>query len=149
MKDRISEIMMKEGLSATQFADKIGISASSLSHILNGRNNPSLDVVTRIHSAFPKISTDWLIYGSGNMEITPIETKNTDIFESKIDENSIFSSNGTSEIKNRKEIVVEQLQNDIKNIVRQEVKSVEKPAPKITEIRIFFDNGIYETFKPE
>ena len=140
---------MKEGLSATQFADKIGISASSLSHILNGRNNPSLDVVTRIHSAFPKISTDWLIYGSGNMEITPIETKNTDIFESKIDENSIFSSNGTSEIKNRKEIVVEQLQNDIKNIVRQEVKSVEKPAPKITEIRIFFDNGIYETFKPE
>ena len=140
---------MKEGLSATQFADKIGISASSLSHILNGRNNPSLDVVTRIHSAFPKISTDWLIYGSGTMEIASVEAKNADIFKSKTDENSIFSSNGTSEIKNRKEIVVEQFQNDIKNIVRQEVKSFEKPVPKITEIRIFFDNGIYETFKPE
>ena len=83
------------------------------------------------------------------MEIASVEAKNADIFKSKTDENSIFSSNGTSEIKNRKEIVVEQFQNDIKNIVRQEVKSFEKPVPKITEIRIFFDNGIYETFKPE
>lgn len=149
MKDRISEIMMKEGLSATQFAEKIGISASSLSHILNGRNNPSLDVVTRIHSAFPQISTDWLIYGTGTMEIESFDAKNADIFERQIDENSIFPSDRSSEIKNHKEIEVEQLQNDIKNIVRQEVKSVEKPVPKITEIRIFFDNGTYETFKPE
>lgn len=149
MKDRISEIMVKEGLSATQFADKIGISASSLSHILNGRNNPSLDVVTRIHSAFPKISTDWLIYGTGAMEIESFATKNIDIFEQQIDENPIFPSDRPSEIKNRKENEVEQLQNDIKNIVRQEVMSVGKPVPKITEIRIFFDNGTYETFKPE
>ena len=149
MKDRISEIMVKEGLSATQFADKIGISASSLSHILNGRNNPSLDVVTRIHSAFPKISTDWLIYGTGAMEIESFATKNVDIFEQQIDENPIFRSDRPSEIKNRKENEVEQLQNDIKNIVRQEVMSVEKPVPKITEIRIFFDNGTYETFRPE
>lgn len=36
-----------------------------------------------------------------------------------------------------------------KEIIREEVKYIEKPHPKITEIRIFFDNGTYEVFKPE
>jgi hypothetical protein len=36
-----------------------------------------------------------------------------------------------------------------KEIVREEIKYIEKPARKITEIRIFFDNGTYETFRPE
>ena len=43
--------MQKEEMTAAQFAEKIGLSPSSLSHILNGRNNPSLDVVMKIHKA--------------------------------------------------------------------------------------------------
>ena len=45
MKDRIAQIMQKEEMTAGQFAEKIGISPSSLSHILSGRNNPSLEVI--------------------------------------------------------------------------------------------------------
>ena len=55
-------------MTAAQFAEKIGISPSSLSHILSGRNNPSLEVVMKIHKACDYISLDWLLYGEGQME---------------------------------------------------------------------------------
>lgn len=140
--------MNKKGFSATQFAEKIGISASSLSHILNGRNNPSLDVVMRIHKAFETINTDWLIYGTGPMESTPIAGKDRDLFSMANAENLNSSSNEAEAMKNRKETMVKQPENTTKEFVRQEIRYVEKPLKQITEIRIFFDNGTYETFKP-
>ena len=70
------------------------------------------------------------------------------LFDSQIDENSNFPSDGSEFLKNRKEIDFENAENDRKNVVHQEVKYVELPSKKITEIRIFFDNGTYETFKP-
>lgn len=63
MKDRILQIMEREGVSNAEFAEKIGISTSSLSHIFNGRNKPSLEVVMRIHKAYPEINLYWLLYG--------------------------------------------------------------------------------------
>ena len=68
MKDRILQIMQKEGLTNADFAKKIGISTSSLSHIFSGRNNPSLDVVMCIHKACPYVNLYWLLYGEGEME---------------------------------------------------------------------------------
>ena len=68
MKDRILKVMQKEGLSNAEFAEKIGISTSSLSHIFSGRNKPSLEVVMRIHKACPYININWLLYGEGEME---------------------------------------------------------------------------------
>ena len=65
MKDRIAQIMQKEEMTAGQFAEKIGISPSSLSHILSGRNNPSLEVVTKIHKACNYVNLFWLLYGDG------------------------------------------------------------------------------------
>lgn len=63
--------MQKEEMTAGQFAEKIGLSPSSLSHILNGRNNPSLDVVMKIHKACSYVNLPWLIYGEGEMEGQP------------------------------------------------------------------------------
>ena len=68
MKDRILKIMQKEGLTNAEFAEKIGISTSSLSHIFSGRNKPSLEVVMRIHKACPYVNINWLLYGEGEME---------------------------------------------------------------------------------
>ena len=67
MKDRIMQIMQKTGLSNAEFAEKIGISTSSLSHILTERNKPSLDVVMRIHKAYPNININWLLYHNRKM----------------------------------------------------------------------------------
>lgn len=67
MKDRIKKIQEYSGLSLGVFASRTGIKSASLSHILNGRNNPSLDVVMKIHETFPDISWDWILYGTGPM----------------------------------------------------------------------------------
>lgn len=65
MIERIKKLMNKRGLTPSQFADEIGLKRSSLSHILSGRNNPSLDVVMKIKSRFEEINTDWLLFGTG------------------------------------------------------------------------------------
>ena len=58
-------------------------------------------------------------------------------------------SNGPEESKNRKEIALETALKSPKEIVKQEIIYKERPPRKITEIRIFFDDNTYETFKPE
>ena len=80
MKDRILQIMQKEGLSNVEFAEKLGISTSSLSHIFSGRNKPSLEVVMRIHKACPYINLNWLLYGDGEMEETTSSISHVDLF---------------------------------------------------------------------
>ncbi|MBU3928200.1 MAG: helix-turn-helix domain-containing protein, partial [Bacteroidetes bacterium] len=57
--------MEKRGLSPAQFADEIGLKRSSLSHILSGRNNPSLDVIMKIKARYDEVNTDWLLFGTG------------------------------------------------------------------------------------
>ena len=152
MKDRIIKIMQKEEMSAVQFAEKIEISPSSLSHILNGRNKPSLEVVMKIHKACTYVNLLWLLYGEGEME----NQENAPVLEDSAisgmmmyGESPIFASNGTEDGENRKEMQLKSPVFAPKEIVREEVKYVEKPARKITEIRIVFDNGTYETFRPD
>ncbi len=67
MVNRILKILKEENLTASQFADLIDVQRSSMSHILSGRNNPSLDFVNKILKAFPLIDTDWLMSGTGSM----------------------------------------------------------------------------------
>ena len=67
MVERIKEIILKEGLTSGSFADLIGVQRSSMSHILNGRNNPSLDFVIKTLQRFPKINPEWLLTGSGQI----------------------------------------------------------------------------------
>lgn len=148
MKERIAQIVQKEGVTAAQFAEKIGISASSLSHILSGRNNPSLEVVMKIHKACDYISLDWLLYGEGEMETDVDSDNNIHFPPSLLDENPLFAADRPVSPEYRKENEVKTSVYTPKEVVREEIKYIEKPAKKITEIRIFYDNGTYETFKP-
>ena len=70
MKDvnqRIVKLMEVQQVTARRFASEIGIQASTVSNIVNERNNPSLEVLQRILSTYPSVSPDWLILGSGSM----------------------------------------------------------------------------------
>lgn len=67
MKERIKQIMEAENLTSANFAERVQISRASVSHILNGRNNPSLEVVTRILNEMNYINAEWLINGTGSM----------------------------------------------------------------------------------
>ncbi|MEI6766624.1 MAG: helix-turn-helix transcriptional regulator [Bacteroidota bacterium] len=67
MLERIQLILKVKNMSASQFADKIGVQRSGISHILSGRNQPSLDFITRILNVYPDINPEWLIHGAGIM----------------------------------------------------------------------------------
>lgn len=155
IKDRIKIIMEKENLAPRVFAENIGIQQSTLSHILNDRNKPSLEVVMKVHQAYNYVNLEWLLYGKGEMMASPedssMETpgERKDYQRSLFDENTINPCGDSLAQENRKEMPLENPKITHKNIVKQEVKYVEKPIRKITEIRIFFDDNTYEIFKPE
>ena len=106
---RLQEIIDFYSLSASSFADKIGVQRSSISHILSGRNKPSLDFVMKTLSSFPEVDLYWLLNGKGvfpklieNKSEKNIETIKEDIsldgFSSKpsdIDRIIIFFKDGT------------------------------------------------------
>lgn len=87
-KERIIEIIEKSGLTPSEFADKIGVQRSAISHITSGRNNPSLDFLIKIKNEFPEIDTDWLIFGIEKEERKPDEDFETEIQIEDISEKS-------------------------------------------------------------
>ena len=147
MKEKIQEIIKNEHISNADFAEKIGISPAAVSSILKGRNNPSMDVVKRILQAYPKINWSWLVFGKGDMynqENGKVEKHQPNLFE-----NALNPTNDTLASEYRKEIESKGQEIASRDIVKQEIRYIEKPSKKITEIRIFFDDNTYEIFRPE
>ena len=69
MIERIKQILSEKQLSASRLADMIGVPRSTISHILSGRNNPSLELVQKILDTFPDIPSEWLVRGQGLMTV--------------------------------------------------------------------------------
>jgi len=65
MKDRIILLIKAKNLTAAQFAEIIGVQKSSISHIISGRNNASLDFIQKILVSFPDVNMEWLMLGKG------------------------------------------------------------------------------------
>ena len=96
------------GETASSFAEKIGVQRSSISHILSGRNKPSLDFVMKVLSSYPDVELYWLLNGKGNFPKTEKHTisknepnLNLDSIEKKMTSNQdierivIFFKDGT------------------------------------------------------
>ncbi|MDM9631816.1 helix-turn-helix transcriptional regulator [Robiginitalea aurantiaca] len=64
-KQRLEQILTYYELSASAFADAIGVQRSSISHLLSGRNKPSLDFVLKVVRAYPDVNLYWLLNGKG------------------------------------------------------------------------------------
>ena len=93
---RITQILEEQQLSSSAFADTIGVQRSSISHVLSGRNKPSLEFILKTVRAFPAYSTDWLLFGKESE--TPVG------YPSPIDKGQpagvqemVFTDNPTSE----------------------------------------------------
>ena len=63
---RLKKILDYYSLSASAFAETIAVQRSSISHILSGRNKPSLEFLTKVLNAFPEIDLLWLLSGEGD-----------------------------------------------------------------------------------
>lgn len=61
--ERVVKVMEDQGLSSSQMADRIGVQRSAISHILSGRNKPSLDFILKVLNSFSDVSSDWLLKG--------------------------------------------------------------------------------------
>lgn len=117
LRNRIEELINSENLSYTQFARKIGIQGTIISHIMNGRNKPSLDVVQKILINFKNVSYEWLISGVGDMyknEVKFVENKevNHKNNDNQLDFPSLFDINSDNQSEYNKE---NELKNNIEN----------------------------------
>lgn len=144
MKDRILTVMEHEGLTPSKFAEAIGIQRSAMSHIISGRNNPSLDVLVKILERFTYVDSDWLLFGKGNMMRQHVLT-NPDLFTNT----TINQSNGQETPEYRKEIRVETPVNTPKLPVIEQIISSERTSRNVSKIMIFYSDNTFETFTPE
>ena len=63
---RLKKVMQHHQLTASLFADKVGVQRSSISHILSGRNKPSLDFILKVTNVFNDVTMEWLLNGKGS-----------------------------------------------------------------------------------
>lgn len=144
MRERIKMVMDREGLTSAKFAEEIGIQRSAMSHIMNGRNNPSLDVLVKILERFTYVDSDWLLFGKGNMIRNLIQNE-PDLFT-----NTPINPPEVQVVpENHKEIRVETPVNCVKQPVIERIIQEEKPSRNVSKIMIFYSDNTFDTFVPE
>ena len=135
MKDRILKFLKEENKTSAQFAEEIGVQPSGISHILSGRNNPSLEFVIKMLEKYKFLSTDWLLFGKGDMykaQKTPSLFEERNLFTQTIEQ---FDN-----LKN----------NNVDSITPQTAfESKEKNLNKknVSKIVWFYDDNTFEEFK--
>ena len=132
--ERIEKIRSNHQLSAAAFASKIGVQRSAMSHILSGRNKPSLEFLIKIYEAFEEVALDWLILG------TPTPTDQTNksyLFDSIKAENEYQQTRPITYPKS-----------EIMKPQKQSLISTEESAPP-KEIIYLYGDGSFERFKPK
>ena len=134
---RLEIILDYYSLTASSFADKIGVQRSSLSHLLSGRNKPSLDFILKIIEIFPEIDLYWILNGKGNFPKT----------------------NSTTELKNIEESPISLEEKNVDLFTSEKIDSIkEKASPEnlyksndassIEKIVILYKDGTFSEFKP-
>lgn len=178
MKERIRAVMEYARQSQQDFALRLGISPASLSSIYTGRTNPTNNHVMAVHRAFPEININWLMFGEGQMilENVIVDCNNSLGEKDKLNEsdlNGLTGSDGMSSILDSNELSCKEA-NHVSSAAslggvasthrssnadyasahasyrdyRINAINIDKTQRKIKEIRVFFDDGTYESFVP-
>lgn len=135
------------------FANFVGINAASLSSIFNSRTKPTLNTVEAIKGKIPNLNIEWLMFGRGTMFVDEGKDAgaNTTDVDRHGEEPSLDFGGSTPDLFSRSSgpSRPQSAMPSPANIVRQEVKYVERPQRQITEIRVYFDDLTYESFVPK
>ena len=150
---RLEIILDYYGLSASSFADKVGVQRSSLSHLLSGRNKPSLDLILKMVQNFPEIDLYWILNGKGDFPKSDhkIATDSPSSFQNIEDygkaQDALKQPNlFTDEIADPKNPVFEKKSENFSNTGNLEEY---KNRSEIERIVIFYKNGTFKNFLPE
>jgi transcriptional regulator with XRE-family HTH domain len=150
---RLEILLDYYSLSASVFADKIGVQRSSLSHLLSGRNKPSLDFILKIIEVFPDVDLYWILNGKGtfpksevkmetNIE-TPTPLNTIGITENKIEEVPNLFSGKIEAPKNAMD------ENFLNNFSNTQISPSLKNESEIDRIVVFYKNGTFKNYVPQ
>ena len=171
LNSRVQKIINYSELSSSEFADEIGVQRSNISHVLSGRNKPSLDFLMKIKDRFPEIQWEWLIEGKGAMVFSENEAASTPssylLEESKINDDEpiitgLFSipsqeiDENTKQEEEKSEIsepiqynnIVENTPEISENKNISETETSAEKGNSIKKIVFFYENGKFEVFEP-
>ena len=149
-------IMEDQHMTQQVFADFLQQSPATLSSIFNGRTRPTLQVIDAIKSKIPDISIEWLLYGTGDMYISHPQGTDESVLGGQMNSQE-QTLNFDSPLPNaintpQNGVSTAGFQQGVKTthpeIVREEIKIVDKQPRKVTEIRVYYDDQTYETFVP-
>ena len=153
--ERVRYMMDSMELNATAFATEAGITPSVISHMLNGRNRPTIETLNNIIAAYPSWSYEWLLFGTGTPKreeksvSLPLESS---LFGS-YDTNASFSQ--TAHVSPSSESTLQSGQTSIPftpeevEQIRQMLLQQRTATREVSEIRIFYSDGSYEIFVPQ
>jgi len=147
---RLEIILDYYSLNASSFADKIGVQRSSLSHLLSGRNKPSLDFILKILAVFPDVDLYWILNGQGTF---PKGTENQQMdFTAKVEQQEVAPISKNKEVAAADLFSENQIQTPIiqptapKAINHNRIDDHEDEA--IDKIVIFYTNGTFKSYRP-
>ncbi len=108
--NRLKKVIDYYGESASSFAEKINVQRSSISHILSGRNKPSLDFILKTLSSYPHVDLYWLVNGKGSFpksqeKAEPEKKRKTPVENIKSETNNLFSENAQTEIRDKNKTI--------------------------------------------
>lgn len=150
----INEILEVYNINASELADRIGVQRSNISHLLSGRNNPSVDFLMKLKAEFQELRWDYLIMGKKPM--TEVEAKSITMAMKLIDkdnkESKIVNSAPTlfdSEEQEKKEEDEEknEVDDQIELINTNSADKNNATARKITKIVWFYSDNTFEVFE--
>lgn len=134
---RLEVVFEYYGLNASAFADKIGVQRSSLSHLLSGRNKPSLDFILKMLEHFPEIDLYWILNGKGKF---PRESKSDTSVEKQSDViPNVKREPAPSSFVDQSE----------PRAVQPKEPSVEKTEQAIDKIIVFYTDGTFSEYRPK
>lgn len=137
MIERIQKIIEIKGLSSSQFADEIQVQRSGVSHILSGRNKPSLDFILKVLSSYPDIDADWLLFGKGKMMSNVNEKVKQNIdFEKPSQSKNQLEMEGSSSVQKDESKIKKKETNEAKN-------------KSIVKIVVFNSDNTFKEYFPE
>lgn len=162
MKDRIVQLIENMKISPAEFADQIGIQRSSLSHVMNGRNNPGYSFIQKILEAYPKLNSRWLITGIGAMFDSglPEQEKVTIKQVEPVQQANLFSTISEPEKPGPEKRKEEPSSNQTQHIPHKEsdkiVSSLQNsttvlnktPEKEVTRVLVFYNDRTFEEYKP-
>ena len=149
---RLEILLDYYSLNASSFADKIGVQRSSLSHLLSGRNKPSLDFILKILEVYPDVDLYWILNGKGTFPKSSNEN-----FENIAQINTVSKEN-YSPLQHKDSIVEDLFSNNkiTKAVTNSTIKEVEKQnntvalnSSEIDKIVIFYKNGTFKSYRPD